>query len=111
MSIPGRETYRAPIGVMVNCDKTGQVALGYCENISVTGMLFDSEKSFSIGEIISCWFILPDSTRVRTLAEIVRIGNKTTEHDTNQYGSRFIALHPAFRNAISDYVGKKQRGP
>jgi hypothetical protein len=109
MSIPGREAYRAPIGVMLNCDKTGPAALGYCENISVTGMLFDTEKSFSIGEIISCWFILPDSTRVRALAEIVRIGNKATEHDANRYGSRFIGLDQAFRNAISDYVGEKQR--
>ena len=111
MSIPGREAYRAPIGVMVNCDNTRQMALGYSENISVTGMLFDSEKSFSKGEIISCWFVLPDSTHVRTLAEIVRIAHKATEHDTNRYGIRFLGLDPAFRNAIYGYVRKKQRRP
>jgi len=109
MSIPGREAYRSPIGIMVNCDNTRNPALGYCENISITGMLFDSEKSFSKGEIVSCWFVLPDSTRVRTLAEIVRIARRVTEHDTNQYGIRFLGLDPAFRTAISDYIRKRQR--
>ena len=111
MSIPGREAYRAPIGIMVNCDNMRQPALGYSENISVTGMLFDSEKSFSKGEIISCWFVLPDSTHVKTVAEIVRISNRVTEHDTNQYGISFLRLDPAFRTAISDYVRKRQRRP
>jgi c-di-GMP-binding flagellar brake protein YcgR len=86
-------------------------ALGYSENISVTGMLFDSEKSFSKGEIISCWFVLPDSTHVRTLAEIVRIAKRVTEHDTNQYGIRFLRLDPVFRTAISDYITKRRRRP
>jgi len=110
LSIPGREAYRSPIGIMVNWDNEQYPALGYSENISITGMRFDSEKSFSKGEIISCWFVLPDSTRVRTAAEIVRIGDKETEHDTNQYGIRFLDLDPAFRTAISDYVRKRQRG-
>jgi len=110
MSIPGRKAYRAPIGIMVNCDNMRHPDLGYSENISVTGMLFDSEKSFSKSEIITCWFVLPDSTHIRTLAEIVRISNKVTEHDTNQYGIRFLGLDQAFRTAISDYVIKKQQG-
>ncbi|MFZ2197520.1 MAG: PilZ domain-containing protein [Thermodesulfovibrionales bacterium] len=109
MSIPAREAYRSPIGIMVNCDNTRHPALGYAENISVTGMLFDSEKSFSMGETISCWFVLPDSTHVNTVAEIVRVINRVTEHDTNQYGIRFLGLAPAFRAAISDYVRKKQQ--
>ena len=111
MSIPGREAYRAPIGIIVNCDNVRQPALGYSENISVTGMLFDSEKSFSKREIISCWFVLPDSTHVKTVAEIVRISNRVTEHDTNQYGISYLRLDPAFRTAISDYVRKRQRRP
>lgn len=110
LSIPGREAYRSPIGIMVNCDNVRNPALGYSENISVTGMCLDSEKSFSKGEIISCWFVLPDSTHVRTDAEIVRVSNRVTEHDTNQYGIRFLDLDPVFRTAISDYVRKKQRG-
>jgi DNA-binding response OmpR family regulator len=110
MSIPGREAYRSPIGIMVNCDNMRHPALGYSENISVTGMLFDSEKSFSQGETISCWFVLPDSTHVRTDAEIVRISNRVTEHDTNQYGIQFLGLDPVSRNAIADYIIKRQRG-
>ncbi len=74
-------------------------------------MLLDSEKSFSKGETISCWFVLPDSTHVRTLAEIARVRNRWTEHDTSRYGIRFLGLDPVFRAAISDYVRKKQWKP
>jgi c-di-GMP-binding flagellar brake protein YcgR len=110
MRIPAREAYRSPIGIMVNCEYRQEPSLGYSENISVTGMLFDTEKTFLKGEIISCWFVLPDSTHVRTDAEIVRISVKATENDTNQYGIRFIDLDPAFRTAIADYIRKDSGG-
>jgi DNA-binding response OmpR family regulator len=109
LSIPMRETYRAPIGIMVNCENMQNPFLGYSENISVTGMLLDSEKTFAKGEIISCSFVLSDSTHVRTEAEIVRISSKASEHDTNQYGVRFLNLDQAFKAAIDDYVSKSRR--
>ena len=109
MSIPVREAYRTPIGIMVNCDNRGNPSLGYSENISVTGMLIDTEKTFPKGGILLCSFVLPDSTRVRAEAEIVRISARATEHDTNQYGIRFLDLDAACRTAIADYVRKRQR--
>jgi DNA-binding response OmpR family regulator len=109
MSIPVREAYRTPIGITVNCDSTGGPSLGYSENISVTGMLIDTEKTFSKGEILLCSFVLPDSTHVRTKAEIVRISARATEHDANQYGIRFLDLDAACRTAIADYVRKRNR--
>jgi CheY-like chemotaxis protein len=109
MSIPERETYRTPIGLKVLCDMKNSPFQGYSENISVTGMLVDSEKILSKGEIISCCFVLPDSIHVKTDAEIVRIDASTTEHDTNRYGIRFLDLEDEFRTAIKDYVGKRKR--
>src|SRR5574340_71590 len=78
MNIPVRESYRSPIGITVNCDNRRDVALGYSENISVTGMLIDTEKIFSKGEILLCSFVLPESTHVRTEAEIVRASTRAT---------------------------------
>jgi len=111
MSIPVRKTYRAPIGVRVQCDSGIKHSMGYSENISITGMLFDSEETLLKGEMISCWFVLPDSTHVRTDAEIVRVADKATEHDTNQYGIRFLDLAAGCRTAIDAYVRKRLRSP
>ncbi len=110
MSIPARETYRAPIGIRVECGRI-KPSLGYSENISITGMLVDAEKSLLKGEVIWCWFVLPDSTHVRTDAEIVRSAVRATEHDTNQYGIRFLDLAVEFRTAIDAYVGKSHQRP
>jgi CheY-like chemotaxis protein len=112
INIPVRETYRAPIGVRLHCKGTRiPPSLGYTENISLTGMLFDAEDSFSKSEVIWCWFVLPDSTHVRTNAEVVRVVDKASEHDTNQYGIRFIDLADEYRTAIETYVRQKQHGP
>jgi len=111
MYIPVRETYRAPIGVRVQCDSGIRHSMGYSENISVTGMLFDSEEMLMKGDILSCWFVLPDSTHVRTEAEIVRVADRASEHDTNQYGIRFLDLVAGCRAAIDAYVRKRLRNP
>lgn len=111
ISVPVRESYRTAIGITVNCGSGRETTVGFAENISVTGMLFDSEAIFSKGEILFCWFVLPDSTHIRTSAEVVRISDKVTEHDSNRYGIRFIDLDPAYRAAIDEYVRKKQQRP
>jgi DNA-binding response OmpR family regulator len=111
INIPVRETYRAPIGVRVQCDSRIRHSMGYSENISVTGMLFDSEETLLKAEMISCWFVLPDSTHVRTDAEIVRVADKASEHDTNQYGIRFLDLAAGCRTAIDAYVRKRLWNP
>lgn len=109
LSVPVREAYRSPIGIVVNCDIKQDASIGYAENISTTGMLIDTEKRFLVGEILLCSFVLPDSTHVRTEAEVVRVSARATEHDCNQYGIRFRDLAENFRDAIYDYVRKKNQ--
>ena len=111
MSIPVRETYRAPVGIRVECGSRIKPSLGYSENISVTGMLVDTERSLPKGEVIWCWFVLPDSTHIRTNAEIVRAAVRATEHDTNQYGIKFLDLAAEFTAAIDAYVARRLRRP
>ena len=108
LNIPMRETFRAPIFVKVKQDPKLDLSLGYSENISITGMLFDSEKIISKGDIIQCNFVLPDSILVRTEAEVVRFAGKGIESATNQYGIRFIELSDRFRKAIESYIRKKK---
>lgn len=109
LNVPVRETFRAPIFVKVRQDSKMDPSLGYSENISITGMLFDSEKKIIKGEIILCKFVLPDSMHIRTEAEIVRFCDKGMENATNQYGIRFLELPEKFRKAIEAYIRKKQQ--
>jgi len=111
MHIPVRESFRVPIGTEVECGNNRIMSIGYSENISATGMLFDSETKFLKGEIFSCWFLLPDSTHIRTDAEIVRVCVRATEHDPHRYGIRFTNLAPEFRAAIEKYIKNKKSKP
>lgn len=109
LNIPVRETFRAPIFVKVNQDTKADLSLGYSENISITGMLFDSEKTICKGNVILCNFVLPESVLIRTQAEVVRFTDKGVENATNQYGIRFIDLSDRFKTAIENYIRKKQQ--
>lgn len=111
MHIPVRESFRVPIGTEVECGNNRIMSIGYSENISITGMLFDSETKFLKGEIFSCWFLLPDSTHIRTDAEIVRVCVRATEHDPHRYGIRFTNLSPELRAAIEEYIRNKRSKP
>lgn len=111
MNIPVRKTYRAPMGVRVQYRSEVRHSMGYSENISVTGMLFDSEETLLKGEMISCWFVLPDSTHVRADAEIVRVAVRASEHDPHQYGIRFLELAAECRTAIDTYVRNRLGNP
>jgi response regulator RpfG family c-di-GMP phosphodiesterase len=108
MTVPVRGIYRAPVGIRAEHGGRRQPSLGYSENISVTGMLVDSEKKLRTGDVIWCWFVLPDSTHVRTNAEIVRTAVMATEHDANQYGIRFLQLGIELKTAIGAYIATRR---
>lgn len=109
LDISVRKTFRAPIFVKVKDNSKTDPSLGYSENISISGMLFDSEKIISKGDVILCNFVLPDSMHIRTEAEVVRFFDQGIENATNQYGIRFIELSDECRNAIEAYVRKQKQ--
>lgn len=78
VNIPKREYYRAPISIKVNGKYESKPFLCYSENISASGMLFETDKILSKGDMILCSFILPDSTHIISSAEIIRVGRKIT---------------------------------
>ncbi|HXY54398.1 MAG TPA: PilZ domain-containing protein [Nitrospirota bacterium] len=77
------------------------------ENISATGMLVETHKNLERGDRIECSFIMPDSTRMETRGEIVRVVKNSTRCHNNWYGVKFASLPLEAKCAIEAFVGRK----
>lgn len=71
-------------------------------NISVTGMLIETEFSLEVESIILCIFALPGSVQVETEGEVVRTARAMD--GSHQYGIQFIAPNRTFRQEIDKYI-------
>ena len=70
-------------------------------------MLMHSDTLLVEGDMIICSFYLPDSKHITTNAEVIRIPDKESEHDTNCYGIKFLDLSPDCRAAIEAFIVKE----
>jgi response regulator RpfG family c-di-GMP phosphodiesterase len=109
LNVASRRSLRVPLSIEIYVTSTGSPFIAYAENISVSGMLLHSEKLLSVGDTLKCGFYLPDSIHITTNAEIVRVIEKVTEHDTNGYGIKFIDLGHHCKAAIEAFVKKISR--
>jgi CheY-like chemotaxis protein len=104
LSIAQREFFRSPIIVKVKGEQKNEAFFCLSENISASGMLFGTDKILRRGDSILCSFVLPNSTRIITEAEIVRVVAKMGDIDTNQYGMRFLNIDVENKSAIEIFV-------
>lgn len=95
-------TKRAMFKVMV-ISKKGEVKF-YCESldISITGMLLETEYHLVLGDRIICQFTLPGASQITVEGDVVRT-LKTTE-DISRYGIQFIGLPIASRKEVEQYI-------
>lgn len=77
-------------------------------NISLTGMLIETEFSLDIGSVIICQFSIPGSLDVETEGEIVR--SARTMDGAHLYGIHFTTLSRNFRHEIDQYIASVIRG-
>lgn len=82
----------------------------YClsQNISLTGMLIETEFSLELGCIILCQFSIPGTADVETEGEVVR--SSRTLDGSHQYGVHFTSLNRRFRHEIDTYIAAVVRG-
>jgi response regulator RpfG family c-di-GMP phosphodiesterase len=104
LNIAQRESLRAPVAVKVQGKHKGKPFLCISENISATGMLFQTEKIIHKGDLVACSFFLPNSVHIVTEAEIVRVVKKKTEYDTHHYGIKFSNLKSEDKSEIETYT-------
>jgi CheY-like chemotaxis protein len=77
-------------------------------NISLTGMLMETNFSLELGCIIHCQFSIPGKIDVETEGEIVR--SSRTMDGEHQYGVHFTSLNRRFRHEIDLYIASNVRG-
>jgi len=109
LNIAQRESLRSPVAVKVHGKYKGKPFLCISENISATGMLFQTEKIIHKGDAIACSFFLPNSMHIVTEAEVVRVVGKKTEFDTHHYGTRFSNLKSRDKSEIEKYTKEELR--
>jgi CheY-like chemotaxis protein len=77
-------------------------------NISLTGMLIETEFYLELGCVILCQFSIPGSIDVESEGEIVR--SARTMDGAHQYGIHFTSLNRQFRHEIDQYISSIVRG-
>lgn len=77
-------------------------------NISLTGMLIETEYFLEIGNTIECQFTIPGSLDIETEGEIVR--SARTMDGAYQHGIHFTTLNRQFRHEIDLYIASIVRG-
>lgn len=109
LDIAQRESLRAPVAVKVHGKYKAKPFLCISENISASGMLFQTDKIIDTGDNIMCSFFLPNSVHILTEAEVIRVVSKKTEIDTYHYGIKFSNLKRKDKSAIEMYIKEEMQ--
>ena len=107
LTIAQRGSLRAPIAIKVHGKYKDKPFLCISDNISASGMLFQTDRIIDQGDTIICSFFLPNSLYFLTEAEVVRVVEKKFEFDTCHYGIRFSTLNSNDKAAIEKYSKEK----
>lgn len=100
--VPTRQDCRVLVRAQVYGERGAITMFCKSRNISVSGLLLESEGFLSIGDRISCMLFLPDGRQITAVGEVVRTARKSQV--THQYGIRFISLYPQVRTDIESFV-------
>lgn len=77
-------------------------------NISVSGMLIETEYFLEVGSVIQCSFNIPGSIQVECEGEVVRTARSM--EGAHQYGIQFTVLSGNDRKEIDRYITSLVRG-
>jgi len=107
MDIPWRGSFRVLLSVNVVGNSKEKAFFCRSENISTTGLLLETERTFVKGDRVACSFFLPDSRQLIAHGEVIRTLTKGTPTSLNRYGIKFFELAPEVKVAIETFVEKK----
>jgi DNA-binding response OmpR family regulator len=93
---------RTPIKVRVLSRKQSIVCTCLSYNISVTGIMLETDEHLNMGERITCEFSFSGALLIETKAEVIR--SLYGVNGKQRYGVHFIDLAPEFCREIDQYV-------
>lgn len=94
---------RVKFNAKVSCIEQGREFLSNSHDISVSGLLLESEHRLDIGSRLTCHFTLPDICEIRANAEIVRFYAAPSGWNIF-YGVKFDELDFSSRNSINRHI-------
>lgn len=99
LNVSERTSYSVMVKVSSNEDN-----YFFCtsQNISVSGILLETDQMLKKGDRILCDFFLPNSVRIYSEGEITRVENKG--NNIKEYGVRFIDLSPITESEIKAFI-------
>lgn len=102
LSASVRKDYRVLLKVIAHNDRDKTPFFCTSNNLSASGILFETDKLLNIGERITCSFFLPGACQIVVNGETVRcLPNKAGAY---QYGVRFIDMATEFREEIEKFI-------
>ena len=102
LSVPMRQDCRVLIRAQVYSERGATTLFGTSRDISVSGLLLESDGLLAVGDRISCMFFLPGASQISAVGEVVR--TTRLSRIMNQYGIRFISLYPQVHTELENFV-------
>jgi CheY-like chemotaxis protein len=102
LDIAERKTCRILIRIEVKCEMGTSSFFCSSKDLSVSGILLETDKPLVKGDVLTCSFFLPNSVRIVTEGKVVRVQRRTVR--TFFYGIEFIALQPEYKEIIETFI-------
>jgi len=103
LNVSERTSYR--VIIKVSMKSGGETTHFFCtsQNMSRSGLLLETDKVLSKGDSVTCSFFLPNSIRIVSQGEVVRIVER--EDGFCDYGVKFINMSPLVESRIASFIG------
>ena len=103
LTISTRRGYRVLLRAKIKGSVDNGVFFCTSQNISISGMLIETERQLAVGDLINCSFFLPGAAQVACDGEIVRL-DSSAGNGSLLYGVRFLNLSLEHQQAIEAFV-------
>jgi CheY-like chemotaxis protein len=107
IEIPKRSGVRVLIKVAVKGNLKSASFFCSSVNISTSGILLETDRALSKGDLITCSFFIPGSDGIEVDCEVMRAVSMSP--GVSHCGARFLGLHPHHESAIEAFVRKQTR--
>lgn len=102
LTVSIRRGYRVLLRAKVKGSKEDTVFFCTSQNISVSGILIETERQLQTGEQLTCSFFLPGAAQITAEGEVVRVDTATDGR--HSYGIKFTAIAPEHGRAIEQFI-------
>lgn len=104
LAIPQRQSYRVLLRISIKGSIDNEPFFCSSRDISSTGIMIETDKQLTKGDLLSCSFFLPGFGKILADGEIMR---KDESGDPARYGIRFRYLDPEYKNGIDSFVAHR----